>query len=51
MKIKGLEIRNKHKEWSREAKYSSARKKIKKLEKTAERRAIKEIIKRELMDT
>jgi|GEM_PF-5023440 len=51
MKIKGLELRNKHREWGRAAKYTSVRKRIKKLEKTAERRAIKEIIKRELMDT
>jgi hypothetical protein len=50
MKIKGLNLRNKHREWGRGAKYTSVRKRIKKLEKTAERRAIKEVIKKELME-
>jgi hypothetical protein len=50
MKIKGVNLRNKHKEWGRGAKYTSVRRRIKKLEKTAERRAIKEVIKRELME-
>jgi hypothetical protein len=50
MKIKGMELRNKHKEWIRGAKYPSVRRRIKKLEKTAERRAIKEVIKKELME-
>jgi len=50
MKIKGTNLRNKHKEWDRGAKYTSVRRRIKKLEKTAERRAIKEVIKRELIE-
>jgi hypothetical protein len=50
MKIKGMELRNKHKEWGRGAKYTSVRRRIKKLEKTAERRAIKEVIKKELLN-
>ncbi len=41
MNIKGFKTKNKRKSWLFESKYSNVRKRIKKLVKTAERRAVK----------
>ncbi len=45
MNVKGLKIKNKRKDWIIESRYPSVRRRIKKLIKTVERRALKEEIK------